>query len=112
VGDFGIVWDRLIWPTAGLICVAELLCGVALLAKRRGSLLAVALLLCGFVGVLIYGIAIGLDIHCGCLSVGARWSLNVQLAIDIGLLLWCILIHWSCKPCTKNQTQTVIGQSG
>ncbi len=98
VGDFGLVFDPLVTPIAVAICLIELGLGVALLANLPGSLLGIAGLLIGFIGVLLYGIAIGLDIECGCLGTSYRISLRSQLLIDLGLLCWCYLVHWS-KSC-------------
>ena len=98
VSEFGLVLDPLVTPTAWSVGIAEVLTGVALAANLRGSLAAVTLLLCVFIGVLIYGIALGLDMSCGCLGPLYRPSLPQQLAIDLGLLLWCGAIYWIERP--------------
>ncbi len=54
-------------------------------------------MLMSFMAVLAYGIAIGLDIQCGCFGIGHRTSLGQQLLTDFALLSWSLLIFWSCK---------------
>ena len=97
VGEFGIVLDSLVKPTAIAVCLVELGLAYALWQQKSWSITATAILLIGFLGVLSYGIAIGLDIQCGCFGSGYELKLQQQTAIDLGLLLWCgcghVLIH-------------------
>ena len=95
VGDFGLVYDSLVVPTAHAIIVAELLVGFALLIRLRGSLTAATTILLAFISVLTYGIVLGLDIECGCFGPAVRVSLKTQLVTDCGLLLVCVIIYWS-----------------
>ena len=53
------------------------------------------MLLLTFIGVLTYGIGLGLDIDCGCLGPGYHVSLRTQLLIDAGLVLCCGLVYWT-----------------
>ena len=99
VGDFGIVFDSLVNLVAITLCVTELTLGVGLLVNVRGALPAIVGLLLFFIGVLVYGIAIGLDIECGCWGTEFGMTLGTQLTTDLGLLGWCSLIHWSCQKC-------------
>ena len=64
-------------------------------ANLRGSLTFVFCLLVLFIGVLAYGIALGLDIDCGCLGPATSRSLSTALAIDVGLLILCGLMYLS-----------------
>ena len=50
--------------------------------------MGVVLLLGVFIGTLLYGIGMGLDIECGCLGPGYHVSLMTQLTIDLGMLVW------------------------
>lgn len=97
VGNFGLVFDSLVTPTAWAIVVAELLIGISLLLRRRYSLTAAAGLLLLFVGTLMYGIAIGLNIDCGCFGPAVQVSLETQLLADLGLLLLCAVVYRSEK---------------
>lgn len=98
VGDFGLVYDGLVVPTAWSVSVLELVLGVSLAANLRGGLTGVLLLLGLFIGILLYGIGMGLDIECGCFGPGHQVSLKIQLCIDLGLLCWGGLI-----PCLRNR---------
>ena len=93
VGDFGIVWDGLVKPTALIVCVVELGLAYVLWRRRPWSMLATAMLIIGFLGVLSYGFAIGLDIECGCFGSGHSLKLRQQLVLDLILLLWCVYGH-------------------
>ena len=94
VGEFGIVLDGLVKPTAFMVCVLELGLAYALWRQSSWSMLATVLLLAGFLGVLLYGVAIGLDIECGCFGSSYKFKLRQQLGIDLVLLLWCACSHW------------------
>ena len=97
LGDLGLVHDALVLPSAWIISLSEVLAGMALAANVRGSLATVLVLLTGFIGVLIYAIALGLDVDCGCLGPDYHVTLKTQLVIDMGLVVWCGLIHWTRK---------------
>lgn len=99
LGDFGIVPDALVPAVAWLVCLLELLAGFGLMANHRGSLAVAVSLLTLFCGVLLYGMILGLDIDCGCFGPGYHVSLKTQLTIDLGLLVFCALVHWSRKKC-------------
>ena len=94
VGEFGIVLDGLVKPTAFIVCIVELGLAYVLWQQRSWAMLATATLLLCFFGVLVYGVAIGLDIECGCFGSGYKLTLRQQLGIDLILLLWCICSHW------------------
>ena len=63
---YGLLPDALLMPAALVLSTVELVAGVGLLADVRGSLATIAALLVLFVGVLGYGIGMGLDVDCGC----------------------------------------------
>ena len=94
VGEFGIVLDSLVKPTALVVCVIELGLAYALWQQKSWSMLATATLLIGFLGVLSYGVAIGLDIECGCFGSGYKLKLRQQFGIDLMLLLCCGCGHF------------------
>ncbi len=94
VGDFGIVLDGFVKPVALIVCIIELGLAYVLWQQRSWAMLATAVLLVCFVGVLSYGVAIGLDIECGCFGSGYKLKLQQQLGVDLFLLLWCVCSHW------------------
>ena len=97
VGDFGLVFDAMMTPTAWAIVLAELLVGISLVLQLRHSLTAAAALLLLLIGVLTYGMAIGLDLECGCFGSAVDVRLGTQLLTDLGLLLLCAIIYGSEK---------------
>ena len=103
VADFGIVPDRLVKVVAVLVCVIEIVAGAGLVLNRRSSLLAIVGLLVCFVLVLTYGLHIGLNSDCGCLGLGYSLQMSSQLIVDIVLLSWCGLLHWSVKRCKADR---------
>jgi uncharacterized membrane protein YphA (DoxX/SURF4 family) len=92
VGDYGIVADSLVPASAWAIIVVEIVMGVGLLCRSRICLLGIAMLLVGYLLVLIYGIAIGLDVECGCLGSGYRVAMPTQVMFDVGLLSLVIFV--------------------
>ena len=105
VGDFGLVYDALVTPAAWAIVAAELGIGIALVFRVSGSLTAAIVLLLVFMGVLSYGIALGLDIECGCFGPVVHVSLSKQLLADFGLLLVCAIIYFSDRPIALHGSQ-------
>ena len=95
VSDFGLVHDALVTLSASAIVLAELLSGIALILHLRGGLTCSVVLLLLFISVLIYGIALGLDVECGCFGPEVHVSLGTQLLMDFGLLAVCAIIYWS-----------------
>jgi putative oxidoreductase len=97
VGDFGIVPDGLVGTTAVVLIALEGLAGVLLVAHTRAGLALAAALLVLFLGVLAYGLALGLDIDCGCLGLGAPpaagGDLSTALVRDLVLLALVGAIH-------------------
>ncbi len=63
---YGLVPESLILPIALMLPAVEVVAGIGLLVDSRGSLAIIALLLVIFVGILAYGIHMGLDVDCGC----------------------------------------------
>ncbi|MER0499961.1 MauE/DoxX family redox-associated membrane protein [Aeromonas hydrophila] len=92
IGAFGLLWSPFIplavWGLAvwGLVGL-ELCAGLAVIANRRWGLWLVVALLALFIPVLGYGIAIGLDISCGCLGRADLGSLPQALLRDLLLLM-------------------------
>lgn len=94
VGDFGIVADGFVKPAALIVCLIELALAAVLWQQRSRALLATAALLGVFLAVLSYGLAIGLDIECGCFGSSYKLHMRQQFVVDLLLLLWCISGNW------------------
>ena len=97
LGAFGLVPDALVVPTAWAVAPTEVVLGIALAAGVRSALAGCAALLVLFVGVLTYGLALGLDIDCGCLGPDVSVGLATQRLIDLGLLGWCLLVYFASR---------------
>ena len=95
LGDFGLVFDTLVKPAAWVVMGVEVITGVALIFRWRGSLRAAGLTLMVFICVLFYGTNLGLDIDCGCFGPAVRISLKTQLLVDCGLLSICGIIYFT-----------------
>jgi len=63
---YGLVPEGLLMPMAVMLPAMELIAGVGLLADIRGSLAVITALLVIFIGILGYGIRMGLYVVCGC----------------------------------------------
>lgn len=86
IAAFGLIWPSLI-PAVGWGLIAlEFCAGLAVIANRRWGLWLVVALLALFIPVLGYGIAIGLDISCGCLGRADLGSLPQAILRDLLLL--------------------------
>lgn len=94
--DYGIVFPGTEMATAVLLVVLELLAAVGVLFAIRGGLALMAGLLILFIGVLSYGLWLGLDIECGCLGFGESHDLSTAVAFDAGFLLCCGLL-FACQ---------------
>lgn len=66
ISAYGLVPDQLVLVVAVFLPIFEIITAVGLLLNHRWALAAAALLLVIFIGVLSYGLYLGLDIECGC----------------------------------------------
>ncbi|CCH49672.1 MauE/DoxX family redox-associated membrane protein [Pseudodesulfovibrio piezophilus] len=91
------------WRMANLISrslpVLEILSGIGLIFDVRGSLGMIVAQLLGFMGVLAYGIHMGLDVDCGCFGpsdpgAGAHGGLWGTLVRDMFMFAACLIIFW------------------
>jgi uncharacterized membrane protein YphA (DoxX/SURF4 family) len=93
ISDFGIVPDASVGAVALFISSFEIVAAIGLLLDRRGALTAIAGLIILFMGVLAYGLHLGLEIDCGCFGPGEtglfRHSLGEALAFDAILIVLC-----------------------
>jgi uncharacterized membrane protein YphA (DoxX/SURF4 family) len=70
IGAYGLIPESLIMPVAVGLPALEVIAAIGLLFDIRGSLTIIAGLLVMFMGILSYGIWLGLDIDCGCFGAG------------------------------------------
>lgn len=97
IDQYGLVT----WRTANVIArtlpVVEIASGLGLMLDLRGALGIIVAQLLGFVGVLAYGIHLGLDIDCGCFGpadgAAAGSSLTTTLIRDLFMLGACLLLY-------------------
>jgi len=102
MSQYGIVPEFLLAPVAIGLPIVEILAGLGLIFKVRGSATAVLALLVMFVVVLWYGILNDLNIDCGCFSPKELAEQNSLLQafyrdmFMIGALFFFFLSKWFC----------------
>lgn len=81
VYNYQILPDALINLTAIVLPWLELILGIFLAfgLLREGSVSIVTLLLLVFLGAMVFNLARGLDIHCGCFSTSTEGTNNVPM---------------------------------
>ncbi len=95
ISDFGLVPENVLFATALGLVALEFAAGLGLLFDVRGAAGLTACLLALFIGVLVYGISIGLDIECGCFGVSTgEVGLHDALWRDVVLLVACGYLWW------------------
>lgn len=100
IDAYGIVPEFLLLPAALMLSSAELVAGIGLLFDIQWTLGVITALLILFMGVLGYGIMLGLDVDCGCfgpedLEGQAFHSLRPALYRDLVMLAGiCFLYYW------------------
>ena len=88
ISAYRILPDPLVPCAAMGLPAVEVVVGLGTMLNRRWAMLGMLALMILFMGVLSYGVAIGLDIDCGCFSAGAEPSRTAQSplpSIDLGL---------------------------
>ena len=88
---YGIVPEALLVTLAISLAALEVTAGIGLLFDIKGSLAVIAGLLILFIGILGYGIWMGLDVDCGCFGpeddeAGAFHGLRQSLYRDLVML--------------------------
>lgn len=92
IAAYGLLPQFLLLPAAIVLPLAEVLAALLLVQKRKAGLWLTAALMVIFIGVLSYGIHLGLDIDCGCFSPedpehAAFSGLRTALVRDLLLLV-------------------------
>jgi hypothetical protein len=77
----------------------EFVAGAGLLFDLEGSLSIISALLLVFIGILAYGIWMGLDVDCGCFGAGdpekkAFHGLRSSLYRDLIMLAGAVFLYW------------------
>lgn len=90
----------------------EVAAGIAVVLDWRGGLEAVLAMTLLFLGVLGYGIAVGLDVDCGCYGPGdpegeALHGLRDAFARDLGLLAVAAFLYWRRRA---RRTSSALGR--
>ena len=103
--NYRVLPDLLIHPSAIILPWLEMGCGVLLVVGRMtgGSLIILNSLLLIFGAVLGLSLYRGLDIECGCFSLGAKgekvaWRTLTRDAVLLGLGLSLMLSEYKRKP--------------
>ena len=99
IDAYGIIPEPILFPTALLLAFTELVAGIGLLIDLKGSLGVISALLFIFMGVLGYGIFLGLDVDCGCFGPDdiegqAFHGLRSALYRDILMVLGIIFLYF------------------
>ncbi|HEX6882255.1 MAG TPA: MauE/DoxX family redox-associated membrane protein [Planctomycetota bacterium] len=94
IARFGIVLDGAVRATAVALAVVEVGIGAALLVGWRKALHGATALLVLFLGVLAYGLWLGLDVDCGCFGPGEHVGLATALGRDLVLLAVSGYLYW------------------
>lgn len=94
IARFGIVLDSWVPATAWALVGAELVVGLGLLVGARPAILGALALALLFLGVLAYGLHLGLDVDCGCFGPGEHVGLAQALRRDLVLLALAGYLYW------------------
>jgi hypothetical protein len=99
IGAYGLVPEAILFPVALAICWGEFFTAVGLLLKKKWALIATLVFMLVFIGVLSYGIYLGLDIDCGCFGPEdpehkAFSGLRLALVRDLMLMVPLLFAFW------------------
>lgn len=89
IANYQILPSQLVSPAAVILPWIEALCGLALITGlfARGAVVIVTALMTIFIGALLFNLARGLDINCGCFSVAQEAAKGPLVTIlrDFGI---------------------------
>lgn len=100
VSKYGLVPDELLLFVAFGLPVVEVVAGLGVVFRVRGSLAVILGLLAMFLVVLWYGILHNLEIDCGCFSLdeqaehGSLWAAFYRDWVMVGAVLYLWFCHW------------------
>ena len=108
IDAYGLMPETWVMPVAFGLPVLELMAGIGLLMHVTGSLHLTSGLMLLFMAILAYGIALGLDVDCGCFGTedpeakafhGLRTALFRDILIMAGVIyLYIWRYRWGAKP--------------
>lgn len=75
-------------------------CSILLRVLYLGSLVAVGVVLLGFIAALTSLLVRKLDIECGCL--GFSFPLQIQILIDVALIAIVVVLLWMARRATRS----------
>lgn len=98
ISAYGLLPDALDFTAAIFLIISEIIVALGLWFDKKGALTSAVFLLLLFIGVLGYGIALGLDIDCGCFGpddpeAQAFHDLRGALFRDLALLLVVVYLY-------------------
>jgi len=100
VSKYGLVPDELLLFVAFALPVVEVVAGLGVIFRVRGSLAVILGLLMMFLVVLWYGILHNLEIDCGCFSLdeqaehGSLWDAFYRDWVMVGAVFYLWFCHW------------------
>ncbi|MGL5120306.1 MAG: MauE/DoxX family redox-associated membrane protein [Plesiomonas shigelloides] len=109
IAAFGLVLPAFIPYIVWLLILTELLVGIGVLCRVKMAIASMMVLLVLFMAVLAYGMAIGLDINCGCLGQADLSGLPQALGRDAVLLGMCLLLWFkrASRPDTPKHSKRI-----
>jgi uncharacterized membrane protein YphA (DoxX/SURF4 family) len=110
---YGIVPEGLLAPVAIGLPLLEVIAGFGLLFDIRGSLALITGLLVLFMGVMGYGIWLGLDVDCGCFGpedpeAEAFHGLRLSLFRDLVMMAGVIFVYGWRRYCAIRPAGVVV----
>ncbi len=112
ISDYGLLPELLLLPAALFVIAMEIIAGVGLIFGYAWALHIVTVLLALFIGVLAYGLWIGLDVDCGCFGPedpegtyhgGARSAILRDLVMLLGVAFLYVQHFYLKRPGKQNE---------
>lgn len=100
IGAYGILPESLLYGFGLIMVLAEIVGATGLLFRKRWALYLIISLLLVFIAVLSYGVAVGLDIDCGCFGKNDP-EYEAFSGLRISLIRDCILLVPLLYICLK-----------
>lgn len=108
IAAYGLLPDAFVPPVAILLIILEVAAAVGLILNKKFGAHLAFLLLSIFIGVLIYGIVMGLDVDCGCFAFDDpeyRAFSGLKVALFRDVLLMFPLFYIYLQPYLEQRTQ-------
>lgn len=114
IKDFGLVPYFMAKPVAIILPIIEIIAAAGLIFDMKGSLITISGLLLFFIAILLYAIAMGLDIDCGCFGpedpeAKAYSSIYTSLYRDLLMLAGVSFLYlWRFKKVSRNFSEIIL----